>query len=126
MDAILELFTFDGRANRSWYFWHIVLDDFIIIALMLTLVMLTAGAGGGLWVPPMIGAIGGGIWAAIAVTVKRLHDLDRPGWHWWLMIVPFYNIYLGFVLLLARGTEGSNQYGADPLTSKYQAELLEG
>ena len=27
MDTLLELFSFQGRANRSWYFWHIILDD---------------------------------------------------------------------------------------------------
>ena len=27
MDNLLDLFSFEGRANRAWYFWHILLDD---------------------------------------------------------------------------------------------------
>ena len=49
---------------------------------------------------------------------KRLHDLDRPGTDCWLFLIPIYGIYLGLLLLLAKGTEGDNQYGPDPLAGK--------
>ena len=48
-------------------------------------------------------------------AVKRFHDLDRPGTHYWLLLIPFYNIYLGLVLLFEKGTVGDNKYGPDPL-----------
>ena len=125
MDAFLELFSMKGRANRAWYFWHIVLDDFVIIGLMFTLMMLMEGPLGGIWALPMLGTIAGGLWAAIAVTVKRLHDLERPGWHWWLMMVPIYNIYLGLVLFFQQGTVGPNKYGFDPLSPTRSTGLIE-
>ena len=31
MDVILELFSFRGRANRSWYFWHTLLDGIVVM-----------------------------------------------------------------------------------------------
>ena len=37
--------------------------------------------------------------------------------HYWLFFVPFYNIYLGLVLLFTRGVQGNNQYGPDPATA---------
>jgi uncharacterized membrane protein YhaH (DUF805 family) len=77
-----------------------------------------AGLGspfGFLVVPPLLSVLVGGTWAALAITVKRLHDLGRPGWHWWLFFIPLYNIYLGLVLLFQRGTPGPNLYGPDPL-----------
>jgi hypothetical protein len=40
----------------------------------------------------------------IGVTLRRLEDLGRPRWHFWLLLIPFYNIYLGLVLLLLPGT----------------------
>ena len=54
------------------------------------------------------------VFAALQV-VKRLHDLDRPGWHYFLCLVPIYGFpYLGLVLLFKRGTVGPNRYGLDP------------
>jgi uncharacterized membrane protein YhaH (DUF805 family) len=50
----------------------------------------------------------------LAVTARRLHDLDWSGWFTLLNLVPV----LGFVLLLLvlpRGVRGPNRYGPDPL-----------
>jgi len=44
-------------------------------------------------------------------TVKRLHDIGRPGEHYWLFVIPFYNIYLLMVLFFKGGDPQTNQYG---------------
>ena len=49
--------------------------------------------------------------------VRRFHDLDRSGAHYWLLLIPVYNIYLGLLLLFKKGTVGPNRFGADPLES---------
>jgi uncharacterized membrane protein YhaH (DUF805 family) len=80
------------------------------------------------------------IWAGLALAVKRLHDLDRTGWHYvWMFLIPGLltgSIYInwsgtfhaawsiGFgesvgivpllatlYLLLARGSVGPNRFG---------------
>ncbi len=56
-------------------------------------------------------------------TVKRLHDLDRPGSHYWLKFIPIYNLYLSLVLLLKPGTEGDNYYGSSPKQPSSQGVL---
>jgi len=118
MDKLVDLFTFEGRTNRAWYFWHVLLDDFAVVMLVFVLAVMGSLLGfpwGLAVVPPLLSAIVGGSWAAIAVTVRRLHDLGRPGWHWWLLFIPFFNLYFGFVLVFQRGTPGPNLYGPDPL-----------
>ncbi len=95
MDKLVDLFMFEGRANRAWYFWHILLDDLVMFTLGGILVVLMIVTGIPLFALPLIGVMVGGFWAAIAITVKRLHDLDRGGWQWWLLLVPFVNIYIG-------------------------------
>jgi len=115
VETLIGLFTTQGRANRAWYLWHILLDDVAIFTAGFGLLALGAFTGNPLFIAPAVGAFVGGIWAGICVTVKRLHDLDRPGWHWWLLAVPLYNIYLGFVLLFKKGTDGQNQFGWNPL-----------
>ena len=56
------------------------------------------------------------VWAALAIAVKRLHDLNRSGFWSVLCFLP----YLGglFLLLLGfpRGTQGQNEYGQAPFT----------
>jgi len=54
----------------------------------------------------------------IYFTIKRLHDLDRSGLHLFYLFIPFYNIYLMFIILYKRGTHGNNKYGEDPIYFK--------
>lgn len=56
-------------------------------------------------------------------VVKRLHDLSRPGTHYWLLLIPLYGQYLGLVLLFQTGTRGPNEFGPDPILVQQQAKL---
>jgi uncharacterized membrane protein YhaH (DUF805 family) len=100
-----ELFSMKGRFNRQRYF---------ATGLVLTLIMygLAFVLGFAMAVSYLISVIGIVIWAFL--VVKRLHDLGKPGWHYWLMYIPLYNIYLSLVLLFTKGVAGPNQYGEDP------------
>jgi uncharacterized membrane protein YhaH (DUF805 family) len=107
------------------YSWHILLDDLVIFMIVLLMITLTVVLNTPLLLVPMAGAILAGLWAGIAITVKRLHDLDRPGWHWFLLAVPIYNIYLGLVLLFQRGSWGGNRFGPDPLAFEDRPQYLD-
>jgi uncharacterized membrane protein YhaH (DUF805 family) len=122
---LTELFTTQGRANRAWYFWHILLDDLVIVTVVVLMLALSVILNTPLLLVPLVGVVLAGVWAGIAITVKRLHDLGRPGWHWLLLAVPLYNIYLGLVLLFQRGSWGDNQFGPDPLAFKDRARYLD-
>lgn len=114
-----NLFSMEGRIGRQQY---------ILISLVITVVMygvsFTAGfmmgmGGAGENATVFVGFLIGLVAAIIQsfLIVKRLHDLDRPGSHYWLFFIPLYNIYLGLILLFTKGTEGNNQYGIDPTTA---------
>jgi uncharacterized membrane protein YhaH (DUF805 family) len=47
-------------------------------------------------------------------SIRRLHDLGRPGREVWLLLVPFYNIYFLLVLSFTRGSSDENEYGPAP------------
>ncbi len=57
------------------------------------------------------------LWPIVCQGVKRLHDLGRPGWHYCLLFVPFYNLYLAGLMLFKEGATGQNAFGSDPLRS---------
>jgi uncharacterized membrane protein YhaH (DUF805 family) len=55
--------------------------------------------------------------AFITINVKRLHDIDKPGWY---ILIAAYVPLIGWFILMAmlgfkKGTVGPNQYGDDPL-----------
>jgi uncharacterized membrane protein YhaH (DUF805 family) len=111
VDAIKSGFNnyvgFSSRAARSEY-WYWTLFT-IIASIVAGIIDAVIG----------LGFIGGIVSLAlllpsIAVSIRRLHDLDRTGW--WLLIAL---TIIGCILLLIwdcmKGTTGSNRFGADPL-----------
>jgi uncharacterized membrane protein YhaH (DUF805 family) len=56
------------------------------------------------------------LWPSLALYTKRWHDRGKSGWWSLILIIPIIGalwmlIELGFL----RGTDGPNDYGADPL-----------
>lgn len=96
--------NFTDRAARSEFWW------FALFSLLASLLL-----GG-------VSDILGGIFAlaillpAIGVAVRRLHDLDRSGWWYLLVLVPLIGpLVLIFAFFIHRGTVGDNRFGPDPL-----------
>src|SRR4029453_6118251 len=56
--------------------------------------------------------------ACILLHVKRCHDRDRAGWFVLVALVPPFTIWYLIETLCLRGTQGSNRFGRDPLSSK--------
>jgi uncharacterized membrane protein YhaH (DUF805 family) len=95
---------FNGRASRSEY-WYFVLYNLLI--------SIAIGAVAGLVKLPILGTIYSlaVLVPGIAVGIRRMHDVDKSGWH---LLIPFYNLYLACI----EGTRGDNQYGEDPWGNK--------
>ena len=57
--------------------------------------------------------------SSFSILVRRLHDIDKPGWLLvaGLVFPPFF-IILTFMFLFP-GTDGTNKYGQDPKNSPY-------
>ena len=50
----------------------------------------------------------------LAVTVRRLHDIDRTGWWIFINLIPLIGTIVLLVFALTPGTPGTNQYGPNP------------
>ena len=113
---MVNLFSMQGRITRKQY----VITTLVIVAIGYAIAFaagFAAGiAGAGEDATSALGfIIGVGISICQAfLVVRRLHDIGKPGWHYWLFFVPLYNIYLGLVLLFTPGQQGSNAYGPSP------------
>ena len=99
--------TFSGRAVRSEY-WYFILFQILANA--------AAGAVGYALQSSVVDGLVDLllILPALAVAVRRLHDIDKSGW--WLLIglIPL----VGWVFLIVwhctKGTLGANRFGPDP------------
>ena len=112
--------TFDGRAVRSEFWWF---------ALFYVLVQLAGGVLDVTLFPESpFGPIGMLLTLALllpylAVSARRLHDVDRTGW--WLLIsfVPVIGAIVLVVFCVQRGTPGPNRFGAPPASKSADGTL---
>jgi uncharacterized membrane protein YhaH (DUF805 family) len=121
------IFSMRGRYNRARYFWTSLILSVVFNIPRLLVRLAAESLGDGYAIAMFIAlafAFAGAVLVAFQV-VKRLHDLGRPGWHYWLLLIPIYDIYLALVLLFCKGTAGPNPYGVDPLARDGEGAQLE-
>ena len=56
--------------------------------------------------------------AGIALAIRRLHDLDKSGW-WYLLILTIIGIIPLTIWFCFKGTEGENRFGENPLSKNF-------
>lgn len=117
-EGIKEMFLrYDNRLNRKRYIMRALALGAAVMVVCLVLGVILGMAGmsdSAIGTMGTLIGLGAGI-IGLMLAIRRLHDLDRPTW--WIIgnFIPFVNVIFGFYLLLAKGTEGPNQYGPDPL-----------
>lgn len=107
--------NFEGRARRK-EFWYYTLCSFLI-AVILVIIDKQMGTFNQQTGMGLLGQIYGVavFLPALAVCVRRLHDIGKSGWMVLINLIPFIG-FLIFIYLAARqGDEGANEYGPDPI-----------
>lgn len=106
--------NFKGRARREEYWMFVLFNCLFIIGVAMisgTLATLTdTEAFFGLYVIYLLGII----IPSIAVVVRRLHDVNKSGWFYFIALIPLIGSIWLLVLLLTEGDKGPNQYGPNP------------
>ena len=118
---------YSGRMNRGSFFLVIFLLGIANLFIMYQTYRVASGRiGNGYNVPGYIMvAVFLDLLQSIPV-VRRFHDMGNPGAHFWLLIIPFYNIIVGVRLIFKRGQSGPNQFGVDPLSADDQIPQPKG
>ena len=119
---------FNGRASRS-EFWYWQLFYFVIqlpISIAIIIVSASDGPDGnavaGLNVLNFIFVLAL-LLPSFAVIVRRLHDVNKSGW-WYFIILTIVGIIPLFVWICTRGDGGPNKYGEDPLGAQTLAPTI--
>ena len=124
LEVLKKYAVFNGRARRMEY-WYFVLFN-IIVLIVLSLIDVLLGTFN---IVRGVGLLSGIYSLAVliptlAVTVRRLHDIDRTGW--WILInfIPLIGTIVLLVFELTPGTPGSNRYGPDPKQATGEARVV--
>lgn len=105
---------FEGRARRKEY-WMFVLGSFLIQLVTAVIVgMLYAMTESPFvlflaYIPGLAMLV-----PSLAVSVRRMHDLDKSGWMIFVSLIPIVGGIWYLVLTVSEGTQGENSYGPDP------------
>ncbi len=101
--------TFSGRARRAEY-WYFQLFNMVAVAL----IAFVAISGSFIAMGLLFVYILASLLPSLAVTVRRLHDIDFSGWWILISLIPFGGLVLFFFTVMA-GTKGPNRFGEDPI-----------
>jgi uncharacterized membrane protein YhaH (DUF805 family) len=107
-------FGIAGRVSRLAYFlaglFLAVVQAFLLYRFTL---VPEESAAGQFWAFLFWVAVVISIWSNVALGIKRLHDMDRPGIFAVALFIPVISILAFVILCLFPGTGGPNKYGQD-------------
>lgn len=107
-------FGISGRVSRLAYFlaglFLAIVQAFLLYRFTLVPEDSTAGQ---FWAFLFWVAVVLSIWSNVALGIKRLHDMARPGIFAVALFIPVVSILAFVILCLFPGTNGPNQYGQD-------------
>ena len=114
LEALKKYAVFSGRSRRREY-WYFVLFN-IIVGIVLGWIDALLGTRGSYAGAGLLSGIYGlaVIIPSLAVTVRRLHDIDRSGWWILIALVPLIGVIVLLVFALLDSTPGDNRYGPNP------------
>ena len=117
LEALKKYAVFGGRSRRKEY-WYFVLFS-LIVSLVLSAVDALLGTFSSSTNVGLLGGIYGLaiIIPSIAVSVRRLHDIDRTGWWVLISLVPVIGTIVLLVFAVLDGTPGENRFGPNPKAS---------
>ena len=110
--------NFSGRARRREYWMYVLVQSIIMIGLMILDSVLgldfeLQGISLGYGYLYLIGVIVHFI-PSLAVLVRRLHDVGKSGWFYFIFLIPIIGIIWLLVLYCTEGQKEDNKCGPDP------------
>ena len=113
LESLQKYLVFSGRSRRKEYWFFVLFQIIIGLALGVTEAVL------GLF-PPTDQSVLSSLWGlatflpGLGVAIRRLHDTDRSGW--WILFgfLPIIGVIVLIVFMCQDSTPGENKYGANP------------
>ena len=113
--SVLKKYTvFSGRARRKEY-WMFALFNMIFAFLAMILDNLLGTTTGDVNIGFLYTIYALAVFIpALAVAVRRLHDVGKSGWWFFIIFVPLVGSIWYIVLVVTDSQPGENEYGLNP------------
>ena len=113
--ALKKYTVFSGRARRKEYWMFVlfnVIFSFIAVGLDFLLSQIM-GWDGGVGIFSILYSLAITL-PSLAVAVRRLHDIGKSGWWFFITLVPLVGSIWYLILLVTDSQPGENEYGPNP------------
>ena len=119
LDVLTDKYSdFNGRARRKEYWmWTLSVTIIFIFAMImdnllgLNFELMGQDLGYG-WIYLVAGIAH--LIPGIAVVVRRLHDVGKSGWFYFIVLIPIIGVLWLLVLLCTDGKKEDNKWGTNP------------
>ena len=114
--------NFSGRSSRSAFWWWVLFQVIVSVVIGAVEGGGQASMGDGMMMSYSAGPIAM-VWSlanflpGLAVSVRRMHDIDKSGWWVLINLIPLIGFIIYIVWAAGKGTSGQNRFGADPLAA---------
>lgn len=106
--------NFKGRARRKEYWMFTLFNIIFLYALMFISMGIAAATDttgvAFIYIIYLLAVLV----PTLAVIVRRLHDVGKSGWFYFIGLIPIIGSIWLLVLFVTEGDKGPNQYGPDP------------
>lgn len=109
--------NFQGRARRSEYWYFALMNALISLVIIIPgiLFMVADMLSVGITFIVIFGLYHlASIIPTLAVAARRMHDINKSGWYYFIQLIPFIGGIWYLFLLFTEGDNGANNYGPDP------------
>lgn len=114
MESVKSVFSkyavFQGRARRSEYWWFVLFNFLVGLALGIIEYIIWGAEQNWLTLLYSLAVLLPGL----AVTVRRLHDTSKSGWLIFVGLIPIIGGIMLLVFCCQDSEPGDNKYGSNP------------
>lgn len=111
LNALKKYAVFSGRASRAEFWYFVLFSQLLSVPFQIIDSLLRASD-----ITPFFTLVYSLVIfiPSIAVSIRRLHDVNKSGWNFLLPLIPIVGAIMYFILLIKKGDEIENQYGLVP------------
>jgi len=121
LEAVRKYAEFSGRSRRKEYWMFTLFTLLIYCGLAIAGVLLASmvsnsgnSATGMIFLAPLYLFMLAMLIPSLAVCVRRLHDIGKSGWWYFISLVPFVGGLILLVFMCMDSEPGTNLYGPNP------------
>lgn len=104
--GIGKSFTFSGRSSRSEYWWWMLAG--ILFQIICIIIAVLGNVGVAAIFPILL------VLPTATMIVRRLHDLEKSGWWFLIVLIPLVGMLYLIYLFIQEGDMNENIYGTVP------------